>query len=52
MADTAAPLHGLGFLNLKVDPFIHPLRKEPLPQAVMRELKFPTAGATRSFVEN
>jgi TolB-like protein/Tfp pilus assembly protein PilF len=33
--------HDSGLLNLKIDPLMDPLRKEPRFQAVMRELKFP-----------
>jgi TolB-like protein/lipoprotein NlpI len=39
--DTAMRLRDPGLLNLKTDPLIDPLRKEPRFQAMMRVLKFP-----------
>jgi len=39
--DTAMRLRDTGLRNLKTDPLMDPLRKEPRFQAVMRELKFP-----------
>jgi tetratricopeptide (TPR) repeat protein len=39
--DTAMRLRDPGLVNLKTDPLMDPLRKEPRFQAVMRELKFP-----------
>jgi TolB-like protein/lipoprotein NlpI len=39
--DTAMRVHDPGLLQLKIDPLMDPLRKEPRFQAVMRELKFP-----------
>ena len=39
--DTAVRLHDPGFLNLKVEPLIDPLRKEPRFQAIERALNFP-----------
>jgi len=39
--DTALRLRDPGLENLKTDPLMDPLRKEPRFQAVMRELKFP-----------
>jgi TolB-like protein len=39
--EKAMRLHDPGLLQLKTDPLMDPLRKEPRFQAVMRELKFP-----------
>ena len=39
--EAAMPLRDPGLINLKTDPLVDPLRKEPRFQAVMRELKFP-----------
>jgi tetratricopeptide (TPR) repeat protein len=39
--DTAMRLRDPGLLNLKTDPLMDPLRKEPRFQAIERELKFP-----------
>ena len=39
--DTAMRRRDPGLLNLKTDPLMDPLRKEPRFQAVLRELKFP-----------
>jgi len=39
--ETAMRLHDSGLLNLKIDPLMDPLRKEPRFQPVMRELRFP-----------
>jgi hypothetical protein len=39
--DTALRLRDPGLEQLKVDPFLDPLRKEPRFQAIERELKFP-----------
>jgi TolB-like protein/Flp pilus assembly protein TadD len=40
--ETALRLHDPGLENLKTDPLLDPLRKEPRFQAIERELKFPT----------
>ena len=40
--EKALRLRDPGLSDLKVDPLLDPLRKEPRFQAVMRELKFPT----------
>jgi TolB-like protein/Flp pilus assembly protein TadD len=40
--ETALRLRDPGLENLKTDPLMDPLRKEPRFQAVMRELKFPS----------
>jgi TolB-like protein/tetratricopeptide (TPR) repeat protein len=40
--ETALRLRDPGLAQLKVDPLMDPLRKEPRFQAMMRELKFPT----------
>ena len=40
--ETAVRVRDPGLLQMKVDPQIDALRKEPRFQAVMRELKFPT----------
>jgi hypothetical protein len=40
--DTAMRLRDSGLLELKTDPLLDPLRKEPHFQAIERELKFPT----------
>jgi TolB-like protein/Flp pilus assembly protein TadD len=40
--ETALRLRDPGLENLKTDPLLDPLRKEPRFQTVMRELKFPT----------
>ena len=40
--ETALRVRDAGLEQMKVDPQIDPLRKEPRFQAVMRELKFPT----------
>jgi hypothetical protein len=39
--DAALRLGDLGLIDLKVEPFLDPLRKEPRFQAIERELKFP-----------
>ncbi|MBV9725738.1 MAG: tetratricopeptide repeat protein [Gammaproteobacteria bacterium] len=39
--ETALRVRDAGLVQLKVDPQVDPLRKEPRFQAVMRELKFP-----------
>jgi TolB-like protein/Tfp pilus assembly protein PilF len=39
--DIAVGLHDPGLVDLKMQPLLDPLRKEPRFQAVMRELKFP-----------
>jgi TolB-like protein/cytochrome c-type biogenesis protein CcmH/NrfG len=40
--ETAVRVRDAGLVQMKVDPQIDPLRREPRFQAVMRELKFPT----------
>jgi tetratricopeptide (TPR) repeat protein len=40
--ETALRLRDPGLVNVKTDPFLDPLRKEPRFQAIERELKFPT----------
>lgn len=40
--DTAMRLRDSGLVELKTDPLLDPLRKEPHFQAIERELKFPT----------
>ena len=40
--ETAMRLRGGGLSNLKTDPLLDPLRKEPRFQAIERELKFPS----------
>jgi hypothetical protein len=40
--DTAMRLRDSGLVELKTDPLLEPLRKEPRFQAIERELKFPT----------
>ena len=39
--ETALRVRDAGFIQLKVDPQLDPLRKEPRFQAIERELKFP-----------
>ncbi len=39
--ETALRLRDTGLVNLKTDPLLDPLRKEPRFKAVMKELKFP-----------
>jgi tetratricopeptide (TPR) repeat protein len=40
--ETALRLRDSGLENLKIDPLLNPLRKEPRFQAIERELKFPS----------
>jgi hypothetical protein len=39
--ETALRLRDPGLVQLKTDPFLDPLRKEPRFQAIQQELKFP-----------